>query len=164
MGHWAAGHGGLYILPADILSCCGEQHKNLFDLPAAHTENREWWTLGFAAFPGGEVQGFQSRDFWRSFLSRKVQLLIEALVIKSCSSSEIFSGKIYCLEEALLTLFCICQPMAISHSQTHLGVSGPSSSLQVSLKLSTLNGIFVKLLTDRVHQPDRYISCSCIQA
>lgn len=86
VGYWAAGHGGLFILPADILSCCGEQPKNLFHLPAAHIEAR-WeqekcaicWTLGFAASPGVQrAVSVLTRDFWRCFLSRKVWFLIES--------------------------------------------------------------------------------------
>lgn len=165
MGYWAAGHGWLYILLADILPCCGEWHKNLFHLPAARIEV-SWeqgkcsvcWTLGFDASPGVQraVSVF-TRDFWRCFLSRKVQFLIESncsIWLTAVFNPKTFSAKIYCLEEALLTLFCIYQSMMISHSKTHLGVSGPSSFLQISLNISILNGIFVELLKDRIPQPD----------
>lgn len=129
MGYWAAGHGWLYILLADILPCCGERHKNLFHLPAARIEV-SWeqgkcsvcWTLGFDASPGVQraVSVF-TRDFWRCFLSRKVQFLIESncsIWLTAVFHPKTFSAKIYCLEEALLTLFCIYQSMMISHSDS----------------------------------------------
>lgn len=65
-----------------------------------------------------------------------------------------FSVKIYCPEEALLTLPCIGQSVAISHSKTHLGVSGASSFLYVSLHVAALNGILVECLKDGIPHPD----------
>lgn len=90
-------------------------------------------------------------------LSRKVQFLIESnssLRLTAVFHPKTFLVQIYCLEEAMLTLLCICQSMTISHSKALLGVPGPSSFLNISLNISTLIAIFVELLKDKIPPPD----------
>lgn len=65
-----------------------------------------------------------------------------------------FSVKIDCPEEALLSLPCIDKSVTTSHSKTHLGVSGASSFLHISLHVAALNGILVECLKDGMPQPD----------
>lgn len=86
-----------------------------------------------------------------------MQFLIESyssIRLTTAFHPKTFSVKIYCPEEALLTLSCTGKSVTVSHSKTHLGVSGASSFLHVSLHVAALNGILVECLKDGIPQHD----------